>query len=68
MVLVSDNFVFSKCEKYIVVWAYTLWARKIGWVMFSSLFTQHKVAKRKDKFSQLHFKKISRTLNNNQTC
>ena len=33
MVLVSDNFVFSKCEKYVVVWAYPMGQKnRLGYV------------------------------------
>ena len=52
--VVSDNkFVFSNCEKYIV-----LWAGKICWAIWFHLYSPN-IRLEKDEFSRQHFKKIS---------
>ena len=57
--VVSDNkFVLSCLEKYVV-----LWAGKICWAIDFHLYSPN-ISLQKDKFSQQHFKKISRTLIN----
>ena len=55
--VVSDNkFVFSNCEKHIVLWAEKIYGAKC--FHFYSL----NVRLQKDKFSRRHFKKIIRNL------
>ena len=60
--VVSDKFVFSCFEKYIV-----LLAGKICWAIGFHLYSLN-IRLQKDKFSRHHFKKISRTLLNIALC
>ena len=56
MVVLDNKFVFSNCEKYVVVRA-----GKICWATCFQLYSPT-ISLRKDKFSRRYFEKIHRTL------